>query len=70
MVTASYDGWKTKTPRDIEVIVAECEQCGTEIYLHNPFYKTNHGKVHEDCFEEFAEEALEAELVEGFEGLI
>jgi hypothetical protein len=65
-----YDEWKTRTPRDVEVIVDYCEQCGGEIYLHNPFYRTNIGRIHEDCFDDFAYATLGAELVEGFEGLL
>lgn len=64
-----YDNWKLSNPRDREVVVAECEHCGGEIYLSEEYKRTNHGKVHEDCFEDFAVDVLKAETVEGFEGL-
>lgn len=55
---------------EILVVVDECVQCGCHIYLHNTFYRTNMGRVHEDCFDDFAYATLGAELTEGFEGLL
>lgn len=56
--------------QEVLVVVAECVQCGHEIYLHNSFYRTNLGRVHEDCMDDLVEAELGAELVEGFEGLL
>jgi hypothetical protein len=59
-----YDEWKTKLPK--ERIIGYCEQCGGEIYSE-PHWKTVDGRVHEECFDEFAQLALEAEMVDGVE---
>lgn len=63
-----YDEWKTRIP--VEVVVGECEHCGAEIYMDNEHYRTNQGRVCEECFQEFAEGFLEAELVSGIEGVL
>ena len=64
-----YDKWKLRDGNP-SIIVASCEQCGGEIYLSEAYYKTNLGNVHEECYEEFAECALDAEVVEGLDGLV
>lgn len=56
--------------RQILVSVGKCEQCGGDIYMHNTFYRTTKGRVHEDCFDEFSHDYFQAELVEGIEGLL
>ncbi len=63
-----YDSWKTRVP--VEVVVGDCEHCGAEIYMENEHYRTNLGRVCYDCFDEFAENTLEAELVTGLEGVL
>lgn len=62
-----YDDWKQRQP--VEVIVASCEHCGEAIYMEETCYKTNQGVVHEDCFEEFSIDFLDASLTEGFGSL-
>jgi hypothetical protein len=59
---SKYDEWKTKTPRDSEKIIGLCDYCDREIYDGVPYYNTNEGRVHDDCFEKFAKEVLQAEL--------
>lgn len=54
----------------VEVIVGFCEHCGGEVYLGDEHYRTNEGRVHQECFMEFAESVLDAELVEGLEGAL
>lgn len=39
-----------------------CEQCEEPIMVGYDYYDTQDGKVHEDCFEEFAKKKLEAKM--------
>jgi hypothetical protein len=55
---------------EIQVVVADCVQCGHHIYLHNTYWKTKLGRVHEDCMSDLVEAELDAVLTEGFEGLL
>lgn len=50
----NYDNWKLTTPESNEKIAHFCEYCGTPIYVGEEFLGTDEGRVHEDCFDEFA----------------
>lgn len=57
-----YDKWKLDSGQDDEKTVGKCEHCDREIYEGDEIYETSEGDVHEDCFQEFAETALDATL--------
>jgi hypothetical protein len=55
-----YDRWKLSCGHEDEVIVGRCEHCDGEIYEGEEVYETNEGTVHEECFNDFAIECLDA----------
>lgn len=70
MEIKNYDSWKLSNPRDREIIVGLCEECGGEIYYQEIYKKTKVGKIHEDCYEDYCDGYFQTETVEGLEGLI
>lgn len=54
----NYDKWKLATPWDDEEIAFTCDQCHEEIYVGDEYLETDDAKLHEDCFDEYAWEAL------------
>lgn len=55
---ADYDRWKT-TPPEPDVYCT-CDFCGDDIYDGEDFVKAGSDKVHEECFDDYAWEQLDA----------
>lgn len=54
-----YDDWKLDSGFDDEFIFGECDQCGREFYQGDEImYLKGLDMVHQDCFEEYAEDKL------------
>jgi hypothetical protein len=56
----SYDKWKISTPWDDEKVAFVCENCDEAIYVGEEYISTDDGRVHEDCFDEYAWNTLGA----------
>jgi hypothetical protein len=61
-VISNYDMWKLMNPYDLEIAVSECPACNESIYKGEEVYLIDCEYVHEDCFEEFARQTLDASL--------
>jgi hypothetical protein len=62
-----YDEWKARTPMDDECPAFLCDHCENPIMVGEEFTMTNEGRVHDDCYEEFACDILEVSYAEAEE---
>lgn len=52
--------WLSRNLPENEKVVYLCEHCGEPIYEGEEFVRTNDGNLHDDCFDEFAWNYLDA----------
>lgn len=57
-----YDRWRLASPPE-PPLVGYCLECGSDVYKGQECYKLPDGYVHLDCFKEYAEAVLDAEIV-------
>lgn len=54
-----YDRWKLDTPDNHLKIFCHCKHCGGEIYVGDEYLEVEGNNIHEDCFDEYARNALD-----------